>query len=282
MKIYRFLALIAFWSVSSHAYIVPVAQLIEAMFEGRKTQPSIELTFRHFIRVTATDNVEIEEILFSDRGRLYSWFKAPSAGVSVFSALDSRGYSIEGGRAYPTRSRAFIRYFFNHNAADFRELLRSEKFIRLNQLLEFRPGSSFEGDPGTWDIKGNYIRHDDVFLTRLNSGVGVQVVGYSDQGTKRSVVFGREIGLLRRLEWIDAQESYAWNFSAPFRSALGSYLPKALSFEMNGVERISSELLSARPISDKAVNNLRTVARQTARGTNPLVDSALGLLLSFR
>jgi hypothetical protein len=111
----------------------------------------------------------------------------------------------------------------------------------------------------------------------------VEVVGFRDPGTKRSVVFGRDIGILRRLEWVDGNESYAWNFWTPFRSPLGGHLPKKLSFEVGGVNRVESELISIRPVTDKTVANLRNVARQTARGgSNPLVESALTLLLSFR
>lgn len=270
-------------SLSLHAFIPPVTSLVRQIYETRKvTGRGFEITLRHQIS-GGENSVGIEERMIRDGGKFFFVWKMEGNGESVTGRLARSGYTVGESRSLSSASQVFVKYLLSSYPEELQNQLLAEQFIRQDQLFMFKPNYQPTGDPNQWDTAGNYLRHPDVFFSRLPSaGVAIAVVGSRDGGRSRAVFFDEKLRGLARLEWQDGGRTSAWSFHDFFVSGKDGIFPKRMQFEGPGVG-ISSEVVAIRSLSDKQLTDIRN---QMRRSGNPRLSSqmeaSLGLLLSYR
>jgi hypothetical protein len=283
----RLLTLAAVFScVFSFAYIPPVPLLLKEIFDGRKPKIAVEAVFRHRVETRSGEPYEIEEKILSERGQALILWKGPGMGP-IAATYDGKNYALSRDKTYPVRSNLFMKYFFSDSAEEFKETLLSEQFVRRDQLLEYKPGFIPNGDPALWNLRQNYLRHDDIFLQRLQDNltdISIAVQGTHEGTTLRAVYFDRSFKGISRLEWRDGDQWFGWDFEGFARFSADGIYPRRLSFGVQGVEAISSQLVSWRPVRDRQLSEFKSNWKQVARGIGSLASAepALKLLLSYR
>lgn len=269
------------------ALLPPLSFVIRDVFENRKPV-AIEAILKHQIELKG-EKIEIEERIVRERGQVRVIWRVPG-GMQIPASYERAGYVMGNGRGYPSRTSLFMRYLMFDSADDFRDQLISEQFIRRDQLFQYKPGYIPTGDPQTWNLRENYMRHPDIFLQRLPKGIAVSVVGVEDSNNRRAVFFDypkkgneRVEGILR-LEWKEENQVAGWNFDQFSRSGSDGWYPRHASFDVGGVEMINTQILAWRSIKERALNDSRNqwkaMPRATALPSN--VEAALKLLLSYR
>lgn len=267
--------------VVSHAFLPPVPALVRDAFDGRKPRRASEVVLRHHVEVRPGETVEIEERIALAGSKPLFLFKAMGQGQPLFGTWERRQYQVED-KAYGARSGAFLKYFLGTSPDDFLNALVAEGYVRRDQLAQFKAGWVPEGDPNTWDVRGNYLRHPDIFLSRLKHGTAVAVIGSDDGGNRRAVYFDPAGKGIRRLEWKEGGGQLAWEFDGFHQVAKEGMYPRFLYYEVNGDEKIRSELLAVRVLSDRGASEF-SAAQRRPRGSVPSnVDAALQLLLGLR
>lgn len=270
-------------AVRAEAFIPPVSRLIADAVENKKAAKAIELVMRHRVQTNQGQPVEVEERLLWDRGRVQLFFKVPGVAQFIAVGVDSRGYSLDYGKTWSRRSRVFYNAFFADSADELLEPLLSDEFIRRDQLVQYKPGFQPTGDPKDWELKEGYLRHDDIYLHRLGRTVAIAVAGATDAQHRRVVYFDRDRKSVRRFEWTDGADTVAWNYESFLKSPPIGQTARHLTFEVNGSERIQTDVLQVLSPSDRQVSDLKRLPHLSRGATPPAqVEEVLGLLLSYR
>ena len=262
-----------FFHAAAHAFIPPVPAVVKEIFYGRKPKRATEIVLRHVIEAKPGEVIEVEERIMTERGR--ARFRWRIGGQPVGGQLERDGYLVEGGSKIETRSRLFLKYLLTASDTDFLNALQEEGFVRRDQLQQFKPGYSPDGDPNLWDVRGAYLRHADIYLHRVRQSVGIAVEG----DAKRIVYFDQGLHGVRRLEWRDGTP-VAWDFDGfhtPGKE--GGFYPRHLYFSVNGEEKIRSELVAIRGASDRQVAEFTASPKGGPSGS---AEAALQFLLSYR
>ena len=220
----------------------------------------------------------------ADRKGIKFLWKPLSASVFVSGQWDKRTYFLGNEKKIVGRSQLFLKNYISGSALEFRDALINEKFLRWEQLKQFKDGFELQGDPQTWDIKNNYLQQDSISLVLLPSGPSIAVVGLSEPTSKRVIYFDKGLLGIRKIEWMDGNENLSWNFDSFTMSLKDSYFPKRASLVKDGREIIQTELGTVRALNKKQ-NGEWLQAWQKASKTilnNPSAEEALRNLLSHR
>lgn len=263
------------------AFLPNVLDILREVTTGRKPGP-VEVVLRHRIAVKGTGTVEIDERILREGNKFSFLWSGKELGQPIAAGWERYNY-IVGDQTIPSRSLALVSALTVATAEDLREVLIAEQFIRKDHLYQFKPGYVPTGDPQTWEIRENYLRHSDIFLQRMPSGIAIAVVGFEEGAVRKAVFFDRSLKGIRRFEWRDNQETYGWAMDgyAPF--AAGGVHPRRLFLEANGGEVISSDVQAVRLANGRALSDFKTAWRQAQR--QELASNAEGILklmLSFR
>lgn len=270
-----------FFLDAASAFIAPLNSVINEVVDLRSAAPQ-ELVWRHRVFVPNQEPVQLDESIYCDRGNLSVHWRI--GGQTILGQLSSKGYSIpSAGKIFPLRSALFAKMMCSTSAEEVREALLQERFIRREQLVQFKPEYQPSGDPNLWDTKANYILHDDISLKRLKSGTAIGVAGTEGDNPGRSVYFDRSSNNIARLEWRNGTDRIAWNFERFMATEGRGLFPRKASFEAMGSERVSSELILARAFSGKSANVYRAERlRVSSAVPNESLLTALSILLSYR
>lgn len=270
-----------FHSLQAFAFLPPVASMLREVTEGRKAGP-IEVVLRHRISVRGSGAIEVEERIVNERNR-YSFLWSGSAFPRGLAGTLERYQYIVGDNAIPSRSAAWVTYLAGLGGDSLRDVLVNEQFVRRDQLLQYKPGWSPTGDPQTWELRENYLRHADVVLRRIAGGVAIAVIGMEEGAVAKTLYVDKNLKGLRRLEWKDGQEINAWNFESFGAMPAGGQFPRRITFETGGAEVITTDLVAARSLNAKALSDFKNSWKQAPREpASSNGEGVLKLLLSFR
>lgn len=275
-----FLAL-ALQSLPAIAFIPPVSSMLREVTDGRKAG-SFEVVIRHRMSVRGSGAVEVEERIVNERNR-HSLLWSGSAFPRGLAGTFERYQYIVGDTAIAARSAAWVTYLAGIGGDALRDVLLNEQFVRRDQLLQYKPGWTPAGDPQTWELRENYLRHPDICLKRFAGSVAIAIVGMEEGSVAKTLYIDKALKGIRRLEWKDGQEVNAWNFESFSPMPAGGQFPRRITFETGGAEVITSDLIAARPITGKALSDFKNSWKQAHR--EPAASSGEGilkLLLSFR
>lgn len=267
----------------AHPFIPPLTELLNDVFAGRKNNEAVELQFRHQVQVKEGEFIEVTEQFLGNRsGGLIQW--AMNGQPPVYCDWNGKDYTFRNGKTVPSRTAAFIDYFLVEGGTEYQDRLLRERFLRRDQLLQYRPGYNPAGDPKTWDVKANYLLHDDIFLVKLPREFAVSVVGMSEGDQKRAFYLSRTGRGISRLEWVVGSETAAWDFGAFAATPGMGRMPRVLSLQINGMERVKSTLSSAKPIRRDALATARTASRQPSSSASPSsqIEEAIRLIVRYR
>lgn len=266
-------------SHSTLGHILPLGSMLSRVFEQKNVLRSFEITMRHRIQAKGGE-LSIEERWLVDQGRSYFIWKGFESPIRA--VLEKSSYTFGPGLSIPTRTHLVRLYLTTSSAEVFKNQMLSERFVRAEQFMVFKPTYEPGGDPKLWEVKNNYLPHPDISYRALAQGISVAVVGFSQGGSKRSIHFDSSFTGITRIEWVDPQAVAAWNFSdfENFPPSKRLY-PKRLWLEWNGNTLIRSELISLRPANQKTVSEFKNPLRNT-EGISPNTEESLKWLLSYR
>ena len=281
------LGLLLFFGLASaaSAYIPPVRGLVESVFDRRKPQPGIEVSFQHRVQLPGGKTVQVGERILRNGNRVqFLW--TVSGYPKVIGGYRKGGrYVMNAETTFPSRTVVFLQYFLYDNPSTLLNSLVKEQFVSRNQLADFEPAYQPKGDPHLWKTKELYKRHPNIFLTRTPSGISIAVVGTNESSLKKAVYFQRQGNGIERLEWVEGNNKAAWDFGN-FSKKLDApgWYPKRMTFEYEGADRVFSTVSAVNRINNKEVASFEAAFRNSQRaGTLPAeVQEALSLLLSYR
>ena len=263
------------------AFTPPLTVLLKDIASGKKGT-AFELSFTHRIRTDASEQptVLIERLIRDNRQVRVHWSDTQAAHT-VSAEWNGKQYTIPNHPSIASHSKALLQAILATNPDELIGTLRTEQFIRSDQLIQYKPGFEFDGDPNYWRLRENYIIHPDIVLKRLGNEIAYSVVGYDGGKEKRVLFIDHAVRGIARIEWESESGVTAWNlFSYVPHSELG-YVPGKMSFETANTVLIESELNSANLLSTKAIKNIRKMKPQNSRDPIPF-ETALKILLSFR
>ncbi len=277
------LLLLALGAASVQAFIPPVSELLNEVFSGRKPAEALELQFRHQVQVRDGEFLEVIETFSGGRNDgIVQWSQAGQP--SVFCDWNAKEYMFRNGKSIPSRTSAFIEYFLAANGSEYQSRLLKEKFLRRDQLAQFKASFNPTGDPKTWETKANYLLHDDVSIQKLPREFAVAVLGTNTADEKRAFYISRRGHGISRLEWLSNGESAAWDFAgfAPIQG-LG-HLPRVFSLQINGSERVKSTLVLAKSVRRDSIATTRAASRQpsSAQAPTSVLEEAIRLIVRYR
>ena len=281
--------LILLLAPSAFGFIPPLPSLMKEVLGDRKAQVGVEATLKHRVIVAPNQIVDIEERIVRDSSGVYFLWRIPG-NAPIAAMHEKQGYALSKERVYPSRSTIFWKYLVDSSEDAVRDSLLTERFVRRDQFYQYKQGFNPTGDPSTWNLKENYVRHDDIYREKLPSGVAIAVKGYEEGNTARIVYFedrlrdNRSRGL-SRLEWRDADVVAAWSFSGFGKSIWeNSYLPKHAQLDVNNSNVITTEIVSVRALKDRALFDAKSAWKAAAKSinVNSNVEPALKILVSYR
>lgn len=286
MRLIRFPVLFIFllWYQTASAFIPPLTAMIRDVFEARKPAVASEARLKHRVEISPGQFVELEERIFKEKSETLFLWRQVGQNAILAGRLEGQNYFLAKDKALPTASILIVNYLLLTSADTFRDLLLNEQFIRRDQLYQFRPGFMPQGDPQTWNLKENYFRHDDMYLTRFSGGVAVVVQGLNDSGNVRSVSFDRAEKGLVALQWKQGDQTVEWDLDQFSGKPTEGYYPRRLTFGRNGTTVVQSELFGVRKINDKQIYEFRQTWKQASKTytESPALENALKILLSYR
>jgi hypothetical protein len=275
------LFLIFLISLKVQAFIPPVSAVLKEIFDERKFSDDVEFGFSHQVLGGSGEWSEIEErIVLDRRGPKFLW-KVGANGTWISGQLEKRNYLV-GDKKISARSLLFLKSFIANSAVEFRDALISERFLRWDQLKQFKDGFELQGEPQTWDIKTNYLQQDSIYLVLLPSGPSIAVIGSQDGNSKRTVYFDKALQSLKRLEWAGGSDNFTWNFDSsltPFKEAV---FPKRSYLLKEEREMIQSELIVIRQLNSRKVKEWRQLWQRSLNSSSASLDDNLKTLLSYR
>lgn len=269
------------WTHSSSAFIPPVLDILREVTAGRKSGP-VEVLLKHRISVKGSSVVEVDERVIRERDKLYFVWSGASLGQTLSAVWERYEYRM-GNRTIPSRSKAMMNALTATGPEDLREVLIAEQFIRRENLYQFKPGYSPTGEPQSWETRENYLAHPNIFLQKLSSGIAIVMVGQEEGSNRKAVYFDRSLKGIRKLEWQENQETFAWNFDGFAAFAAGGVHPRRLFLEANGAEVIQSDTLAVRLASARSVADFKSAWRQAQKNEiSSQAEGILKLMLSYR
>lgn len=257
---YSFLCFL-FWAAKSFGFIPPLVSLIKEGFDGRKSFPITEIVLKHRVEIRTGEFVDIDERIVAQRNQTLMIWSSPSSSP-ISGSFSSLSYSIGNDRNLQTRSGLFLRYFLAPSAEAFQENLISEQFLRRDQLLQYKPGATFTGDPLSWNLHDDYLVHDDIFLHRLESGISIATIGSDDGNSRKTFFLDEAKHALARLEWRDKNQVIGWNFDSFSKITGDGVFAHRFALDSAGADLIGSSLVSRRALKDKQMADFRTAWRQ--------------------
>jgi hypothetical protein len=275
---------LVFISFNAGAFIPPVSAVLKEIFDSRKFGEGEEIVFNHQVLSSNGEWAEIEERILSDnRGLKFLW-KPVSSSLWVSGQLDKRVYSIGGDKKINARSLLFLRYFTAGSAIEFRDALINERFLKWDQMKQFKEGFELQGEPQTWDIKSNYLPQDSISLVLLPNGPSISVVGYQDPTSKKTIYFDKGLAGVKKLEWIEGSESLSWIFEQLSLNLKDSYFPRRSSLVKDGRDIIQSELLVVKSLNKRQVADWYQFWQKANKplASAPISEESLRSLLSYR
>jgi hypothetical protein len=274
-----------FLSLTARAFIPPLPSILKEVFDARKSGIAAEIYLKHRIEVRPQEFVELEERVLRERNEtLFIWRQVGQSAVTA-ARWEGQNYFFAKDRQAPIGSELPIGYLVTDSADWFRDQMTAEQFIRRDQLYQFKPGFMPQGDPQTWNLKENYLRHEDIFLARLPAGIAIAVQGLSEPTASHTVFFDQALKGILRFEWKQGDQVAAWDFDQFSGKASDGFLPRRLRFERNGTVMVQSELVGSRKLKDKQLYEFKNTWKQAmSRGYSPTntVEGALKTLLNNR
>lgn len=283
MKNRLFLALLLLTVNSAFAFIPPLTSIVKEVFGERRAQIGVEAHLKHRV-VVGGQTVEIEERIVRDSSGAYFLWKIPGNGP-IAAMHEKQGYALSKERVLPSRSTVFWKYLVESSEDSVRDALLAERFVRRDQFYQYKPGFNPSGDPSTWNVKENYVRHDDIYRERLPGGLSIVVKGYQEGSTSRTVFFDDKLRGMTRLEWKDGDVVASWSFSGFTKSIWDKgLLPKHASLDVNGTNAITTEIVSVRTLKDRTLFDAKSAWKAAAKAinVNSNVEPALKILVSYR
>ncbi len=269
-------------ALPANAFVPPVSELLQDVFAGRKAGEGLELVFRHLVQVREGTFVEVVETFTGNRqGGVIQW-QIPGQ-APVYSEWNTREYNFKGGKSIPSRTSAFIDYFLDQGSNEYLDRLLRERFIRRDQLIQFKPGYKPEGDPKTWETKDSYLHHDDIYLSKVGNEFTVAVVGMKEGEQKRAFYVNRQGRGIARIEWGVGTEKALWDFSAFQSAGSAGRLPRVFSLTINGLERVKSTVASAQVLKRDQLATARAAAKQpSSTAPSDALEEAVRLIVRYR
>lgn len=275
------LVLIFIMSLKAHAFIPPVSAVLKEIFDDRKFSDDVEFGFLHQVLGGSGEWSEIEErIVLDRRGPRFLW-KVGANGTWISGQLEKRNYLV-GDQKIGARSLLFLKSFIANSAIEFRDVLISERFLRWDQLKQFKDGFELQGEPQTWDIKTNYLQHNSIYLALLPSGPSIAVMGSQDGNSKRVIYFDKSLKSLKRLEWSEGSDNFIWNFDSNLTSFKEAFFPKRLYLMKENKEMIQSELIVIRQLNGRKLKEWMQLWQRSLNSSSASPDDKLKTLLSYR
>ncbi len=267
----------------AHAFFPPVSEIVADAVSGRKPTEAVEISFRHQVQIRPGESVEVLEQFLGGRGNgLFRWQVAGQP--PVYAEWNGKGYSFRNAKPIASRTNAFMDYFLVSSGPEYLDRLLRERFIRRDQLTQFKGSYQMQGDPKTWNPKDHFIRHSDVYLSRYGSQFGITVAGVSEGDQRRLVAFSKTTKNLLRLEWGAGAEAVAWEFSGSVVQPVLGRLPRLAVLQVGGTEKVRTTLVSAKPAKRDTVATARLESKESSSASVPTgaMDEALHLLLRYR
>jgi len=266
-----------------YGFIPPISEQLNDVFAGRKGNEALELTFRHQVQVKEGEFVEVIETFIGNRSGGLIQFQI-GGQPAAYADWTGKEYVFRNGKTIPSRTAAFIDYFLADSGAEFQDRLLRERFLRRDQLLQFKPGYQPKGDPKTWETKDNYLNHDDISWQKGGKEFAVSVVGMNEGDQRRAFYIAKGGRGITRLEWIVGPEKASWDFSGFAATGGLGKLPRVFSLQINSMERVRSALSSAKPVKRDALATARAASKQPSASAPPseLLEQAVRLLVRYR
>jgi hypothetical protein len=280
-KIIFALLLISFNAV---AFIPPVSSVLKEIFDSRKFAEGVEIVFNHQVLSPNGEWSEIEErILADNRGIKFLW-KPAGSGLLVSGQLDKRVYSIGSDKKVNARSLLFLKNFTAASSIEFRDALINERFLKWEQMKQFKEGFELQGEPQSWDIKSNYLQQDSVSLVLLPSGPTIALVGYQDPTSKKTIYFDKGLAGVKKIEWIEGSENLSWSFDQFSIGLKDSYFPRKSALAKDGRDIIQSEVVALKSLNKRQAADWYQLWQKANKSlaSAPTSEESLRSLLSFR
>lgn len=277
--------LLSIFPVFCLGFVPPVSSLIREALEGRKGT-AIEMVLSHRVRVTAqSDPIALNERVIRARNQTFFFWKLSGSEHEWVSAWNGKEYRFPLHPPFASESKLFLRALLATTVEEMQSTLLAEQFLRKDQLIQYKPGFEFEGDPNFWKIRENFLTHPDIILKRLGETIVYSITGLIDGKNRREFMIEKNSGGFARVDWQTESGNTNWGFSKFMQSDKGGLYPSQLQFESSGVVLIQSHIDSIRFPSADQIKGLKRSFEQAIKGAIPLpenLDAALKILLSFR
>lgn len=276
-----FLVTNVFLAFKAGAFVPPLATIMKANFDGRKPAPT-ETAFRHQIQSANGESMIVEERIAEIGDKTYIIFRNPSYG-DIAGTWSKGTYFFSGDKKISSHSRAFLAFYTATNSDLFRDVLIEDKFLKRDQLTQYKSSFTPQGDPATWDLKENYVVQSQVYFSRTPQGPAIVAIGNEEGKTRRAVFFDKTTFLLSRLEFREGNGEFAWNFRGNKKIAGDGFFPEEMSFTVNNRTVIQSSLVSRQLLKGKAKTQwLDRFSSISKSGLAPNFEEGLRTLLGYR
>ncbi len=267
-----------------NAFIPPVSSVLKEIFDSRKFGDGLELIFVHQVANSNGEWLEIEERILSDRRGIKFIWKPALASTWVSGSLDKRTYFVGNDKRINSRSLLFLKNFISSSAIEFRDALINEKFLRWEQLKQFKDEFEPQGDPQTWDVKSNYLAHDSISLVLLAIGPTIAIVGSQDPNSKRTIYLDKGLLGVKKIEWLEEGKNLSWNFDQLTLNLKDSFFSRRSALNLDGKDIIQSELVAIRPLNKRQIADWGQLWQKASKSlvNAPVAEEALRILLSSR
>jgi hypothetical protein len=264
-----------------HAYIPPVREMVESVFENRRPQ-ALEVVLSHRVQVPGGQQVGVDERIVTEGNAVQIVWK--TQGQTIGAQWERQSYVVNSQSTLASRSGAFMKYLIGASPEDFLRQLLNEQFIHREQLVTFNPGYTPKGEPGSWKTRSFYKAHDDIYFARLTSGAAIAVVGLDEGAVRKAVYFDDDLKGVARLEWREGAGVTSWDFGGFTKMpGVGATYPKRMTFSYQGTERVVTSVNSVRVLKGASLTEFRkTFQSSRSAGVSSAAESALKVLLSYR
>lgn len=273
MKILHLFFIFSF-SCSSFAFLPPLGVLVKDVFESRNKTGRTLYTFTHKLRGTQ-DSYELEEQVMEEKGKFFILFKVN--GILISGSLDSQNYQFGKDKNVPARSSLFLNYYATTNDDSFLSLVFQEEFARRDQSYQLKPTAPVTA----WNLKDQYLRHDDIFLVRLPLGVSIAVQAALEGESRKTIYFDRLKKQISRLEWKEGLNKYYWDFGPATRFSYGN-LPRQARFFKNDEEWFVTEFQGIKNLNEKAFADWKNLWKNNFNKFNPDAFAYLKQFVTYR
>jgi len=236
-------------ATSVFSFIPPIPTILEEMFAGRERFSALTISYR--LQEDGSE-VEFEEQFVRREDKLWvSQFRF--AGKTVVALRNRDGYRFAQEKI-SSRS-AVVPIYLLGSAEELLQALLAERFMRRDQLVQFRAPYDPQGDPRTWPVRENFVLHPDISFQRSGSGVAAVVKGVAQEG-ERELHFDPKRRGLMKVVW-RGPKTVSWSFES-FEEKAGLY-PSSLSFS-DGQQIVHGRIIQVRPLKTREVSAFKGMA----------------------